>query len=295
MAKALHYEPNKTAIFFKEQRTYSIGVILPNLKEEFFSRAISGIEDIAKQHKYHVFISQSHDDADTERDVVLAMKDKHIDGLIVSLSKHTKSYDHFLSLKKYNIPVVFFDRVPDGQNVNKVAFNMVEGTKRALEFLLKKGHRRIGVINGPEEMTSSKERTEAYKQVMIKNRIKIDMSLIENTDLSPEMTASATQRLLSLKPRPTAILTINDYVALDSILQARELGFDNKQDISFISYVNLPITRYLENPPMASVEQFPYQQGATAAQILFNVMNKDVPQDDFNHILIDGEIVVHYE
>src|SRR6201991_2365791 len=98
LAQELHYEPNQAAIFFKQRKTFTIGVVLPNLKEEFFSNAISGIEDVAKENKYHVFIGQSHDDVETEKQIVAAMKDQHVDGLIVSLSKHTKNYDHFLAL-----------------------------------------------------------------------------------------------------------------------------------------------------------------------------------------------------
>ena len=146
LAKDLNYEPNQIAIFFKQQKTYTIGVILPNLKEEFFSNAISGIEDVAKQNNYHVFIGQSHDDVETEKQIIGAMKDKHVDGLIVSLSKHTKNYDHFSALNKYNIPIVFFDRVPSLASVNKVSFNMMKGTMQALEYLIKQGHRRIAIL-----------------------------------------------------------------------------------------------------------------------------------------------------
>ncbi|MGN6615563.1 MAG: LacI family DNA-binding transcriptional regulator [Ilyomonas sp.] len=293
LAKELNYEPNQIAIFFKQQKTYTIGVVLPNLKEEFFSNAISGIEDVAKQHNYHVFIGQSHDDIETEKQIVAAMKNKHVDGLIISLGKHTKNYDHILSLEKYNIPVVFFDRVPSLANVNKVAFNMKQGTKLALEFLIKQGHRRIGILNGPEEMTSSKERTDAYKEVMIKSRIKIDMSLVEYTDLSTKNTAEAIEKLLALKPRPTAIVAINDYVALDAVQHAKSLKLKINKDICFVSYANLPITSYLQNPPMASVEQYPYKQGATAAGILMNVLNNDKNKPAFENILVDGELIIH--
>ncbi|MBS1744711.1 MAG: LacI family DNA-binding transcriptional regulator [Bacteroidetes bacterium] len=293
LAKELNYEPNQIAIFFKQGKTYAIGVVLPSLIEEFFSKAISGVEDIARQNKYHVFIGQSHDDEEMEKEIVSAMKDQHVDGLIVSLSKQTKNYDHFLSLKKYNIPVVFFDRVPALPNVNKVSFNMINGTKQALEFLIEKGHRRIGVINGPEEMISTKERIEAYKQVMIKNRIKIDMSLIETTDLSTASTVTAIDKLLHLKRRPTAVVAINDYVALDGIRHAKKLKLKLNKDITFVSYANIPITSYLQDPPIASVEQYPYKQGTTAAKILIELMNLQGGENIFHDVVIDGDLVIH--
>ena len=91
LAKELNYEPNQSALFFKQQKTHSIGVILPNLKEEFFSEAINGIEDVAKINNYSVLIGQSHDNIEQEKQIVIAMKNHRVDGLVISISKHTKN------------------------------------------------------------------------------------------------------------------------------------------------------------------------------------------------------------
>ena len=108
LAKDLNYEPNQAAISFKQGRTMTLGVLLPNLGEEFFSMAINGIEDVATKNKYTVLIGQSHDDVGREKQIVDTMRRHRVDGLIVSLSKTTRTYEHFEQLKKYNIPVVFF-------------------------------------------------------------------------------------------------------------------------------------------------------------------------------------------
>ena len=296
LAAELNYEPNQAAISFKQRKTFTIGVVLPNLKEEFFSNAISGIEDVAIQNKYNVLIGQSHDGVEREKQIITAMKNQRVDGLIVSISKHTKDYEHFTALEKYNIPIVFFDRVPNLPNVNKVSFNMDAGTREAIAFLIEKGHRRIGILNGPEEMKSSKERTETYKQILIKKRLKIDMSLVVSTDLTRESTEKAMQHLLSTKPRPTAVLAINDYVALDAIQYALAQNLELNKDITFVSYANLPITTYLQHPPMASVEQYPYEQGSKAAGILMNLLqreDKEEIEEPVQNIVIDGRLVVH--
>jgi DNA-binding LacI/PurR family transcriptional regulator len=296
LARELNYEPNQTALLFKQQKTNTIGVILPNLKEEFFSQAINGIEDVAKQNKYSVLIGQSHDDVEQEKQIVTAMKNQRVDGLIVSISKYTQNYDHLTGMGKYNIPIVFFDRVPDLPTVHKVSSDISSGTKQAIEFLIKKGHKRIGVINGPEEMKSCMERKNAYMDVLKKKRIKIDLSLIVSTDLTQEKTYEAMDQLLKLKLRPTAIVTINDYVALDAIQFARKAKFKINKDISFVSYANLPVTNYLEFPPLASVEQFPYQQAKKATELLFELFEKEKDQpteNDYQNILIEGQLVVN--
>lgn len=299
LARDLNYEPNQSAIFFKKQKTFAIGVILPNLKEEFFSKAISGIEEIATQNKYSVLIGQSQDDPEKEKQIITAMKNNRVDGLIVSLGKHTKTYDHFTALEKYNIPVVFFDRVPHLPDFNKVSFNMTSGTREAIEFLIAQGHRRIGVINGPDEMNSSNERTETYKQLLIKKRLKIDLSLIVSTDLTPESTYEAMKTLLSRKPRPTAVIAINDYVALDAMQYARRVKLKINKDICFVSYVNLWISGYLETPPLASVEQYPFEQGSKAASLLMEAMHRSPRKspspapETFQNIVINGQLVIH--
>lgn len=296
LAKELNYEPNQTALLFKQQKTNTIGVILPNLKEDFFSQAINGIEDIAKQNNYSVLIGQSHDDVEQEKQIINAMKNQRVDGLIISISKRTKNYEHLLKMGSYNIPIVFFDRVPDLPNVHKVSSDIISGTKQAIEFLIKLKHRRIGLINGPIEMKSCKERTDAYLEVLKRKKIKIDLSLIESTDLTQEKTFKAMENLLNLKKPPTAILTINDYVALDAIQFARNLKLKINKDICFVSYANLPITHYLEHPPLASVEQFPYEQANKATEILFDLFEqqKNPPAEiKYQNIIIEGQLVVN--
>ena len=148
-------------------------------------------------------------------------------------------------------------------------------------------------------MRSSKERTETYKQVLIKKRLKIDLGLVTSTDLTREGTQQAMQQLLSQRPKPTAILAINDYIALDAMQYARQQKLKINKDICFVSYANLPITSYLETPPMASVEQYPYQQGTKAAEILVQILNRpdtnekpDVPET-FQNVVINGQLIIH--
>ncbi|MEP6627547.1 MAG: LacI family DNA-binding transcriptional regulator, partial [Ginsengibacter sp.] len=240
LAKELNYEPNQTALLFKQQKTHTIGVILPNLKEEFFSQAINGIEDVARQNEFSVLIGQSHDEVEVEKQIITAMKNQRVDGLIVSISKHTKNYEHLIMMGKYNIPIVFFDRVPNLANVHKVSSNIESGTREAIEFLIGNGHKRIGVINGPDEMGSCKDRIDTYLDVLKKKKIKIDLSLVVTTDLTEAGTWLAMENLLSLKHPPTAIVTINDYVALDAIQFARKLKLKINKDVCFVSYANLP-------------------------------------------------------
>ncbi len=297
LAKELNYEPNQTAIFFKQGKTFTIGVILPDLSEAFFSSAINGIEDSASKNNYTVLLAQSHDDEEKEKKIVETMKNHRVDGLLVSISKNTSTYDHFEMLKKYDIPVVFFDRIPKIANIHYVACDMKTGTKEAVDFLLKEKHRIIGMINGPETLLACQERVEGYLQAMKKNRLKFDPSLIVSSNLTKRNTYDAIKQLLSLKRKPTAIVTFNDYVALDAIQYAKQSKLKINKDICFVSYANLPLIHYMESSPLASVEQFPYLQGQKATETLLELISGNQAQEGNNvayyEIILESQLIIH--
>jgi len=138
LAKELNYEPNQRAIFFQQSKTFTIGVLLPDLSEAFFSSAVSGIEDTAYKKDYTVLLAQSRDEEEREKKIVETMKKHRVDGIIMSIGKNISNYDHIESLKNYGIPVVFFDRIPKLPNIHNVIAEVQEGTKAAVNCLLKK-------------------------------------------------------------------------------------------------------------------------------------------------------------
>jgi DNA-binding LacI/PurR family transcriptional regulator len=280
LAKELNYEPNVQAIFFKQKKTYVIGVILPFIREEFFSQAISGIEEAAMEHEYTILFGQSFDDPEREKKVVEAMKKQRVDGLIISLSKQTQDYEHLLALDKYGIPVVYFDRVPPFKKAHKVYCNLYQGTIDMVGWLFSRGFKRIAMINGPEKLPASKERLNGYIEGVSKKKIKVDMQLVENTDFSKESTYQAVKNLLAMKNPPNAIISFNDYVHMDAVQYAQQQGILINKDIVFVSYANLPITSYTAHPPLVSIEQYPYGQGEKAMELMIQILNRKSEQKE---------------
>lgn len=297
LARELNYEPNQAAIFFKQGKTFTLGVILPNLQEQYFSIAINGIEKVATANNYNVFISQSHDNSDREKQIVEMMRRSRVDGMIVSVSKNTSNFDHFLQLKNYNIPVVFFDRAANFPGAHSVICSLKKSTVSLVDLLVANGHKRIAIINGPGSITLSGERAEGYREGFKKHKLKEEKELIVQTDLTVPGTEKAIGKLLALKKPPTAVIAFNDYVALDAIRYARRQGLKINRDIFFVSYANLPITYYLDNPPFASVEQFPFEQAEKATEILLALINKaeSDTNDKPEKIVLEGEVILHGE
>lgn len=293
LAEEMNYEPNQAAISFKQGKTSTIGVILPNLREEFFSTAINGIEDIAIQNSYTVLIGQSRDDVEREKKLVDTMRKHRVDGLIVSLSKNTVDYEHFEALKKYGIPVVFFDRVPNLEDAYTVSCDLKDSSEKLVDWLVEQGHTKIGFIKGPESMTASQDRLQGYLHALEKNKLPQVPGYIVQTDLEKEQTQEAVSSLLSLPERPTAVIAFNDYITLDAIKFSRSLGLKINKDIYFVSYANLPVTTYLDDRPLVSVEQFPYEQAEKATEMLLQLINQKADEIEEKRVVMSGEVVLN--
>lgn len=273
LAKEIGYEPNSQAVSFKQKKTFVIGVILPYIREDFFSQAISGIEAAAIKNEYTILFGQSYDDLEQEKRVVNIMRKQRVDGILISLSKTTQNYDHFQALDKYGVPVVFFDRVPTINRAHKVYCNLYKGTIEMISWLMGRGYKRIAMINGPEKLPASKERLNGFIEGISRKKIKVDMQLVENTDLSKESTCKAIKNLLSLKKIPDAIISFNDYVHMDVVQYAYNQNLQINKDIAFVSYANLPITGYMAHPPLVSIEQYAYGQGEKAMEIMMQILS----------------------
>ena len=164
-----------------------------------------------------------------------------------------------------------------------------------VDLFVKKGIKRIGFINGPGAISMTQERADGYRDGIVKNKLKEERELIVQTDLTTVGTEKAIGKLLALKKLPGAVIAFNDYVALDAIRYARKEGLKINKDIFFGSYANLPIIHYLDDPPIVSVEQFPFEQAEKATDILLQLINRkenssiSLPQK----IVLEGELVLH--
>lgn len=293
LAAEMNYEPNQAAIQFKQGKTNTIGLILPNLREEYFYLAINGVEEVAFRNNYNVLISQSHDELAREEKIVEILRRNRIDGVLVSISKQTTHIDHFRQLARFNIPVVFFDRVPDVPGIHSVWCSLYHSTINAIKFLVEKGHKRIGYIQGPPTLNIKNERLEGYYDAHKALGLPTKESLVVTTDLLRSGNEAAMLKLLSLKEKPTAILAFNDNVALDALQVAKKKKLKINRDLSVVSYANWPVTDYLDYPPIASVEQFPFKQGVRATELLFKLLEKPGDLQPYENVVLESELIIH--
>ncbi|WP_126972979.1 LacI family DNA-binding transcriptional regulator [Gynurincola endophyticus] len=267
-AEELNYHPNQTAISFKSSRTNTIGVIVPNLKEEFFVSILAGIEGVLRQQNYIALITQSHDSMNLEKELVASMLKYRVDGLLVSLAKDNDSLAHFEKLNELDLPIVYFDRVPLYQDINYIMCSIFHSTVEMIQSLNEKGHQRIALILGPENFPDKNERWMGYKEGLKKINLDYLDEYVQHTDFTYTSTLNAINHLMKLQEPPTVIITVNDYVALDAFKILK--SYNTPVDIA--SYANISFIEYLEKKPVISIEQFPTSQGKKAAGLLLELI-----------------------
>ncbi|MCU7693175.1 LacI family DNA-binding transcriptional regulator [Haoranjiania flava] len=295
-AQEHNYQKNLTALYFKTGKSFTIGVIVPEITETFFSRAITGIEDVATENGYNVFFSQSHNDIEKEKEIISLYRKSGIDGLLVSLSKSTRNIEHFKELQESGVPVIFFDRIPKDSSMYTVSCDLFNSSKLLIDFLWEKGHKTIGLIKGPSSLNATMERMRGFMEGLNKKRVKTDPALFATSDLTREGTRKAMEDILSQKKKPTAIVAFNDYVALDAIQYIQEkTSMKINEDICFVSYANVPITNYIDvAKPIASIEQFPYEQGKLATELLLKILGDPQTELTDRHVVLEGKLIEHF-
>jgi DNA-binding LacI/PurR family transcriptional regulator len=271
LAKELHYQPDSRAINFKNKRSYNIGVVLPYLTEQFFSLALSGIEETLMPKGYSVVVMQSKNDYDREAAAIDSLLRHGIDGILVSMAAETYNKSHFYNAT-HRVPIVFFDRVLKHSRYSTVSVNITKAAFDAMEYLLEKGLTNIALMNGPNSLQATNERLDGYVNALNKHEVPVNIQYIKNVNLTKEDTVLKMNELLDLPEPPKVVLAFHDYIALDAMQVCKERNLQINKDISFVTFSNLSFCSYLDNPPIATVEQFPYDLGGKAASLLLEAI-----------------------
>lgn len=296
LAAEWHYIPNEAARHFKLNKSFTLGIIMPDLMDQFYILAINGIEKIAAQHQYNVIISQTHEDAQREEEIADLMLRNRVDGVIVVLSKNTQNMDAFRKLLYTGIPLVFFARAPMEPAFNFVSANNEEGATRAVDLLFKRGHKRIAHLMGPHAMPVSQTRLAGYKKALAKNKLPFDSALVKEIDFTPASTFHAMRQLMKMKSPPTAIFVFKNYVSLDAINFLKNHYPGRLKKIEMVGFGNLPLMQYMDHKPIASIEENSYAMGVEAAELIFRKIEMgDTDGKDISHyIQVPCKLVMHH-
>lgn len=253
-AEKLNYRPNHIAMSMVTKTTRTIGLILPDISNIYFSELSKLIEQACYAHGYNVLYGNTHDIASRDIDYINIFLDRNVDAIIIILSNSID--EHLRDIQKIimnsETPFIVVDRMLDINAGTTIVVNQQLGGYLATQHLINLGHRSIGCITGPRNVYSSIERLNGYKAALTEANIPIQENLIFEGNFHRESGMEALPYLLGRGV--TAIFAFNDMMALGVYKQAGYYNLSIPDNVSLVGYDDIFISDYL-TPPLTSIEQ----------------------------------------
>jgi DNA-binding LacI/PurR family transcriptional regulator len=286
IAEECGYRPSAAARSLVTRRSQTIGVVVTSIADPFVAGVVSGIEDIANERGFSVFLANSGVDPAREIRVVHAFEERRVDGIIVTASRVGALYVPVL--EQMQVPIVLLNNQHPSQFAHSVMIANVEASREATRHLVSLGHRRIAYIGDRLGFQSDTERLDGFRSALDEAGIPLDPALVVHGDGKPEAAREAMAQLLALQNQPTAVFCYNDLTALGAFRQIADAGLRVPHDISLVGFDDLYISLYLE-PPLTTVRQPMRQMGNLAMTTLLRLIaGEGLCQD----IKVPGELIV---
>lgn len=292
-AKYYHYKPNSIALNLRNQKTKTIGVIIPQIVHHFFSKVISGIEHIANEKGYNVMICLSNESFEKEVLNMEMLANGIVDGIIVSVAKQTiekADYTHFEGLINNGIPLVLFDRVIDKIKCNKVLVDDFGGGYMAAQHLIDIGCKKIAILSTPNHVTVGNIRKEGYIKALEDHHIAVDNSLIIKIDEEHNI-GEQIEEIFNLANPPDGIFAVNEIYAATAVKISKKRGLNIPNDIAIMGFTDGLISEF-SSPQLTTIAQHGYTMGEKSMEILLEELDYQGADYQYKTNIINTDIVI---
>ena len=287
--RELHFVPNEFARSLKTSQSRAIGVVIPELGNQFITSIVIRMEDILRKHDYSVIVCDCRTDIRREREAVTFLMHKRVDGLINMPTDN--SGEHLRPALEAGIPIVLVDRMLKAMNglVSAVVVDNVEVAERATLHLLRAGHEKIGLILGSEEVYTAQKRREGYLNAFADLNVQPHMEMIRFSDYTMEGGYATMKALLALPECPTAVFATNYEMTLGALIALNEAHIALPDQLSFIGFDRLELFGAVF-PNLTIVEQPQDIIGECVAKQLLRLLNGSAQREPHQIITLAGQL-----
>jgi len=280
------YQMNGIARSLRTQSTQTIGIIVSDICNPFFSAIVKAVEDVARTNGYTVLICNADEDGRNEEVAIRLFIERQVSGVIRCSAGANPSL--LEALQQKSIPLIDLDRQSGPPNIDTVILNNELGASLGTRHLIELGHKRIAIVSGPLHLSNARDRLEGFRKTLRTARISIPRKYIEFGDFREASGYQAAERLLSLPFRPTAIFVANNEMMAGTLLAVRQRKLKVPRELSLVGFDDARWARYLE-PPLTVVSQPAERMGQKAAQLLLTRLHgRATPQT----VVFEPELIV---
>lgn len=287
-ATRLGYRPSALARGLRLRRTFTLGMLVPDITNPVFPSIIKGVEGAAHTRGYHLILCNTDDSFEREASYLRVLREWRVDGLLIASSSTAEST--IAELRREKVPFVLLNSASRASDDLAVTPDNRQGVSAALDHLIQLGHRRIGLIAAPQTTVTGQERLLAARAALRRHHLAHDDALVEVADSFSEVSGYRAARRLLLDGEPlTAIFCANDLIALGAIRFAREIGLTVPDDLSVVGFNNIPQSE-LFDPPLTTVHVPQEEMGVLAAALLIDQLEgRHIAR---RHVVLETELVV---
>ncbi|SHE44578.1 LacI family DNA-binding transcriptional regulator [Pedobacter caeni] len=290
LAAALNYVPHPYAGSLREKKSNTIAVVIPEVADSFFSLALNGIEAVAIENGYHALIYLTHERFEREKTILKDLESGRVDGVIMSVTMKTNTFDHIKTLNKA-VPMVFFDRVCEEIDTAKITTNDEECGYQATQHLIDRGCKKIAILSISESLSINAKRIQGYQQALLDSGRQCEASYIIDYGDDPTENFERLRKLFQTADRPDGIVATVSKMTTDIYLVCMELGLRIPQDLKVVSFSNDSTVAIL-NPSLTTITQPAFEMGKSAASILFKALKNKYLVLSEESMVIPSELIV---
>ncbi len=290
-AAELNFRHNTQAANLRRGSSRTLGVIVPQINQSFFSDAISGIEKACTENKHNLIICQSHEKSDLEKTAIETLIHQNVDCILISLSKETQSAKVLEQVLEHKINLIQFDRCDENFLGHKVINDNKHATYKAAKSMIDEGYQRLAFIGGPLHMDLFVDRKEGFIQAINEAGMLVPDHFIVDDNISKENAFQTALKLLALPEPPDGFLAISDLQALGIMLAITQSGLRIPQDIGVFGYANEPFTEII-TPSISTVDQNSEKVGYQAAMVYFDHILKNKESDEIITKIIESDLII---
>lgn len=293
-AKKINYHPNPIALSLREKRSWTIGIIISEIANNFFSQNINGIESIAHEKGYTILISQTGESYDREVLTAQFLSSRSVDGILVCVATETKDFSHITELHNRGLPVVCFDRVIDELDTHKVVVDNTKGACDGVIHLADNGYERIAFICSSESVPVTRDRLKGYRKALAEKNISFkDEYLIQFPpgDLTYNELEERMDMMMKMKNRPDAVFIASDKLTTHFVRYCRLKQIKVPDQIAIAGFSNLDVSDIF-NPSLTVVKQPAFELGEVAVQLLIKMIESKRPVTKFETRVLDTKLII---
>lgn len=279
------YQPNELARSLKVQRSRTVGLMIADISNPFYSGCAKAVEEVARDHGYAVVLCASSEDAEVERSYVEVLSRRQVDGLLIVPAAN--GHEYLAAQQSAGTPVVALDRPVEGLETDLVLVQNRAGTREAIKHLISHGHQRIAFVGDQEHMYTTRKRLQGYKEALKQAGLKEAYRLGAGGITSAE---EAARELLGLPEPPTAFFAANNLIAVGVLRALNQAGLKVPEDIAFAGFDDFELAAVL-HPRLTLVRQPAYELGRRSAELLFDRLEEHQPES-FQRIVLPTELVI---